>query len=235
MSGPSGRPAPVPEVAQLFTRLLALGLQDVDDLRLTHNRTVMVGLTRGRVLSLHRGYLHAPDRVLRAIVRFLAPRTTRELRRAAQHEILGFHPEQYVPSLERGRSVDRPQAGDDAVVARLETLFTEYNRRYFDGALPRLPIRLSGRMRTRLGQLALSPDGAQAREITISRRHLHRHGWDEASHTLLHEMVHLWQHAQGLGVDHGPRFRRKAAEVGVTASARRWVRTPAQRRVARTD
>ncbi|MEK7839247.1 MAG: SprT-like domain-containing protein, partial [candidate division NC10 bacterium] len=66
--------------------------------------------------------------------------------------------------------------------------------------------------------------------------HIDRHGWEEAAHTLLHEMVHLWQHENGIEVDHGPRFRRKASEVGVVPSARRRVRAPQGRAgVARTD
>jgi hypothetical protein len=44
--------------------------------------------------------------------------------------------------------------------------------------------------------------------------------------TLLHEMVHLWQHANGHPVNHGPAFRAKAREVGAHAAARRWVRAP---------
>jgi hypothetical protein len=66
-----------------------LGLSDVEQV-LTHtNRTVMVSLTR-RVLRLHRGYASAPDRVLRAIVRFLNPRVPRAGRRVAEREFLGF-------------------------------------------------------------------------------------------------------------------------------------------------
>ncbi len=90
-------------------------------------------------------------------------------------------------------------------------------------------MRLSGRMRTRLGQLCLDPATLEPFEITMSRRHLDRHGWNEAAHTLLHEMVHLWQHVQGYPVDHGPIFRSKARAVGVTPSARRSLATPSSR------
>ena len=62
-------------------------------------------------------------------------------------------------------------------------------------------------------------------EITMSRTHIDRHGWDEAAHTLLHEMVHQWQAEAGLPVDHGPTFRRKAREVGVEPRAHRQVRS----------
>ena len=37
--------------------------------------------------------------------------------------------------------------------------------------------------------------------------------------TLLHEMVHQWQCEQGLPLDHGQSFRRKALEVGIRPNA----------------
>jgi hypothetical protein len=79
-------------------------------------------------------------------------------------------------------------------------------------------------MRTRLGHYtAASPVTGDVAEIVISRDHVRRHGWEEALHTLLHEMVHQWQDEGGHAIDHGPTFRRKAREVGITPSARRHV------------
>jgi hypothetical protein len=99
----------------------------------------------------------------------------------------------------------------------------ELNRRHFGGSLGELPIRLSGRMRTRLGELAVDLKTGRPLEISLSRRHLARHDWTEVEHTMLHEMVHQWQAESGLRVDHGPTFRRKAREVGVLPAARRAV------------
>jgi hypothetical protein len=212
-----------PLEAQLHGRLELLGLRPVERVRLTENRTVMVSLSRTRVLSVHRGYAQAPDRVLKAIVRFVARGTPRDLRKAAQHEILSFHVAEAGTQPRRERRPERAQPGDAESLERLGLLFGELNQRHFMGLLPTVPIRLSGRMSTRLGQLTMDLAG-HAVEISISRRHLVAHGWDEAAHTLLHEMVHLWQHAQGHAVDHGPHFRNKAREVGVAAAARRWVR-----------
>ena len=221
-------PAEGESEAVLLGRLEALGLSGVVRLRLTDNRSVMVGLSRSRVLSIHRGYAQAPDRVLGAVVRFLARGTRREVRKAAEHEILSFHPERHAEGPpRRTRSADRPVPGDEEKAQRLGQLFADFNARHFGGALPPLPIRVSGRMRRRLGQLCLRPDSLEPYEITISRRHIERHGWREAGETLLHEMVHLWQHASGHDVDHGPRFRAKARALGVAPSARRYA--------ARTD
>jgi hypothetical protein len=60
-------------------------------------------------------------------------------------------------------------------------------------------------------------------EIAISYRHLRRHGWTEALHTLLHEMVHQWQDETGHPLDHGRDFRRKAREVGIVPAAKRGI------------
>lgn len=212
------------ESALLAQRLQALGLRGFTRVVATENRAVMVSVGRGGVLRVHRGYALAPDRVLAAVVRFVTPGTRRLLRHAAQREILAFRPEgtgRDAPA--RPRAVERAHPGDAARIARLTALFGDLNARHFDGALPELPIRLSGRMRSRLGHLALRPGTEEPFEITIGRRHLLRHGWEEATHTLLHEMVHLWQHRGGLRVDHGPAFRRKAREVGIAPASSRDV------------
>jgi hypothetical protein len=85
-----------------------------------------------------------------------------------------------------------------------------------------VPIRISRRMKSRLGHYSPAADGCEA-EIVLSRRHIRRDGWEEALHTLLHEMVHQWQDEQGLVVDHGASFRGKARAVGITPLACRAV------------
>ena len=215
----------MPEEMVLARRLELLGLSRPARIRVNDNRTVMVSLSRGGVLSIHRGFALAPDRVLKAVVRFLQPRIPRSARRAAERVILAFPAADHAPGGPgRARAPDRPRPGDAEKGERLARLFAEYNRRHFAGVLPSLPMRISGRMRTRLGQLCLHDETGEPHEITVSREHIDRHGWAEAAHTLLHEMVHLWQHVNGHAVDHGPAFRRKAMEVGVVASARRDVR-----------
>jgi hypothetical protein len=225
----------MPEETLLGRRLEALGLAGVRQVRVTDNRSVMVSLSPERVLRIHRGYAKAPDRVLRAVVRFLAPRTARAPRRAAAQAILAFPAVAHAdgPPLRR-RSPERPRPGDSEKVERLSALFRELNARHFAGRLPDVPIRVSGRMSSRLGQLSLTPDGERSCEIGVSRRHIEVHSWEEVAHTLLHEMVHLWQVGDGQRVDHGPRFRAKARAVGVTAAARRWVRPAGRGRPVRS-
>jgi hypothetical protein len=197
---PNAAPAAAsPADARAFhAKLRALGLTDIERVRLTRNRTVMVSFSGGE-LRVHEGYLDAPVEVLRAVVRFVCGRTRAERRKARE--------------------------------AILERFHAHYHRVYFAGRLRTLPIRLSGRMRTRLGHYtAASPTGEVA-EIVIGRDHIRRHGWEEALHTLLHEMVHQWQDESGHAIDHGATFRQKARDVGITPSARRHV-TPRRQRTA---
>jgi hypothetical protein len=205
----------------LCDRLRLLGLQDVTAVVTHNNRTVMLSITRARILRLHQGYAFAPDRVLRAIVRFLNPRVRRVLRRAAEREFLAFPVEEHAPARPRPCSRERARPGDVLLLHRLTTLHHQLNAEYFAGALGEIPIRLSSRMRIRLGELAVEIRSGKPLEITISRRHLARHPWPEIEHTMLHEMVHQWQAETGLRIDHGRTFRQKAQQVGVIPAARR--------------
>src|SRR4029077_15821790 len=121
------------------------------------------------------GYASAPDRVLRAIVRFLDPRVPRSLRRGAEREFLAFPVEEYAPSPPKPPRQDRPRPGDLMLLLRLASLHERLNAERFGGSLATIPIRLSGRMRTRLGELVVDLRTGQVGEIAISRRHLLRH------------------------------------------------------------
>ena len=179
----------------LFSRLQELGLRGIEGLVLMRTRTVMVSLI-GRTLRVHEGYADAPEPVLRAIVAFATART-RAARNQARDAILA-HDVERAPAVRRAEA-ERP--GDAALVASLVTAHAELNARWFGGTLTPISIRLSGRMATRLGHFdpgsRLTPS-----EIVMSRTHIVRHGWREGMHTLLHEMVHQWQHETGRPVDH---------------------------------
>ena len=208
---------------ELLSRLRALGLVGIDRCRLTRNRAVMVSY-RGRELRVHQGYLAAPTDVLAAIVTFVSGRTAAS-RRLARRRILAYP----VARTPRARRPDAPHPDDAPLAKRLVDWHQRYNARHFGGALKTIPVRVSRRMRARLGHyMSASPSGEPS-EIVVSRRHIRRHGWEEALHTLLHEMVHQWQDETGHPIDHGRVFRAKARDVGVVPSARRTV-TPVRSR-----
>jgi hypothetical protein len=215
---------------RLHCRLSRLGLHGVARIVTHTNRTVMVSLGTGRVLRLHRGYADAPDSVLQAIVRFLDPRLPRAVRRLAERELLAFPAERHAPAPPPQFRRERARPGDLMLLHRLELARERVNLEHFGGMLGGLPIRLSGRMRTRLGELSVDIRTGCPLEIAISRRHIARHPWAEVEHTLLHEMIHQWQAESGLTVDHGPSFRRKAREVGVLPGAKRALEGPPARK-----
>jgi hypothetical protein len=199
-----------------------LGLRGVGAVVTHTNRTVMLSLNKG-VLRVHRGYAFASDGVLKAIVRFLNPRVPRVLRRAAEREFLAFPVEAHVPSRPRPSARERARPGDLVILHRLTGLHQRLNAEHFGGSLGEVSIRLSSRMRTRLGELSVDIRSGQPLDIAISRHHIARHSWPEVEHTMLHEMVHQWQAETGLPIDHGRTFRKKAREVGVLPAAKRRV------------
>lgn len=208
---------PLESPLDLVRRLRQLGLPVHLGVKLHGNRRVMVTFHPVRGLGVHRGYAYAPDDVLAAIVRWARPRQPSRVRREAARLLLGFPVHDYVsPTPARVRS-EVPLLGDESRMARLQTLHLELNARLFDGALRPIPIRLSSRMRRKLGHYEPSREGKPA--IVISRRHLLRDGWPAVEQTLLHEMVHQWQDERGLPVDHGPGFRRQARAIGIDPRA----------------
>jgi hypothetical protein len=214
---PGGDGAELPETGAAFLRRLeALGLRDFDSCHLTRNRNIMVSW-RGRVLRINAGYVSAPREVHSAIVAMVQGRT-RAARAAARSVVLAHRIPVETVRAPRRREAAHP--ADAPLVAEMERAHAEYNRTRFGGMLSTPEFRVSRRMKSRLGHYAAAGAEYEA-EIAISLRHIRRHGWQEALHTLLHEMVHQWQAETGLPLDHGPEFRRKAREVGIVARATR--------------
>jgi hypothetical protein len=204
---------------ELLARLRQLGLTRLRRCRLTRNRNVMVSFG-GEELRVHEGYLSAPEPVLRAIVTFVEG-STRAERRGAQRVIVA-HP---IRAARTPARRDRTHPDDVAVAEKLAAWHQRFNVRHFHGRLRHVPIRVSRRMKSRLGHYTAGTPGGEPAEIAISRAHLRRHGWEEALHTLLHEMVHQWQDETSHTIDHGATFRAKAREVGIAPYARRVLAT----------
>lgn len=210
------RVAGAPSPDDFLERLRPFGLAGITAIRLTRNRSTLVSY-RGTTLRVHAGFVDAPEAVLRALALFVSARGA--TRAAARRVIVGYPVTRDAGP--RPLRATATHADDRAVAERLQREHAHLNVRFFGGALRDIPVKVSRRMKTRLGHYAPARAHAGAAEIVVSRRHLRRHGWAEAVGTLLHEMVHQWQEESGTPIDHGPIFRRKAREVGVTPRARR--------------
>jgi hypothetical protein len=212
--------APPKNAEELKARLQRLGLGRQYRVRLTTNRTVVVSYSGGE-LRIHNSFLDANEEVWRAIITFVHGRT-RVVRNEARRTILEFPVARPKDAPRRKRSPERTNPADLPLIRELARWHVAYNEERFAGALRTIPIRISRRMKSRLGHYCPASEGCEP-EIVISRRHIRRDGWEEALHTLLHEMVHQWQDEQGLVVDHGSSFRTKARAVGITPLACRAV------------
>jgi hypothetical protein len=205
---------------ELRTRLMRLGLGAQYRVRLTMNRTVVVSYSGGE-LRIHNSFLGASEEVWRAVIVFVHGRT-RVVRNEARRTILEFPVPRSTTAPRRKRSPERTNPADLQFIRELARWHAAYNDARFGGVLRTIPIRISRRMKSRLGHYSPADHGSDP-EIVVSRRHIRRDGWEEALHTLLHEMVHQWQDEQGLVVDHGSSFRAKARAVGITPLACRAV------------
>ncbi len=212
--------APPTNADELRNRLQRIGLGTKYRVRLTTNRTVVVSYSGGE-LRIHHSFLGASEGVWRAIITFVHGRT-RVVRNEARKTILEFPVARSSGSPRRRRLPERTNSADVPLIRELSHWHAAYNDERFGGALRTIPIRISRRMKSRLGHYSPAAHGCEP-EIVISRRHIRRDGWEEALHTLLHEMVHQWQDEQGLVVDHGSSFRAKARAVGITPLACRAV------------
>jgi hypothetical protein len=199
----------------LFATLRGMGLQHVKSIVLTRNRSVVVSL-KGFELRLHEGFCTAPMEIHAQIVRFVMARRTWE-RQTARQAILAYPlPKHTKPP----RAPERTHPEDESLAERLAEWHTRLNGERFGASLQQIPIRVSRRMVRRLGHYAPGIEGGGA-EIAISARHVRRDGFASAVETLLHEMVHQWQHENGHTIDHGLEFRRKCREVGAVPRAKR--------------
>lgn len=204
---------------ELETRLRALGLPPDVPVALHANTRVLVTRTARGVLRIHRGYGHAPDEVLRAIVEWARPRVRRAARLAAQRTLTGFPVHAHVPHGPERRRPDVTRPGDARLVERLHALHAELNARHFGGTLGRVRIGLSYLMRRKLGEFRPAAGPGSLASIILGLRHLRRDGWSAAAETFLHEMIHQWQSETGLPLAHDRAFRIKAAAVGIDGRA----------------
>ncbi|HEX8319050.1 SprT-like domain-containing protein [Longimicrobium sp.] len=219
------RPKPIGRTEREILSIVSPVAPQIRRVVFTKNRRVMASVAeRGTALRLNTAFAVAPEDVLVAVARLFSARDARTRNRArdAVRRFITLIPAESVPPRRtRTRQVlasDRPQ------IERLLAEFRRVNAAHFGGTLPEVPLYLSGQMRRRNGHFSSTP-----LEIVISRV-LCTHALPaESEATLRHEMIHLWQHAQGKKPDHGPEFRAWARKLDVHPRATRpvkWERKP---------
>jgi hypothetical protein len=204
--------------AELLLRALQACGAPVERAVLTDNRRTLISLAGAerRTIRIHWRFADADPQVIRAVADFV--RLRRGKARSDAVRVIRTFARAFpsVPPKPRRRRV---YAVDVPHLERLQAEFERVNTTYFGGALPRVPIHLSGRMRRRNGHFSSHP-----LEIVVSRSLCLHAAGGEAEHTLRHEMIHLWQHQSGSRLGHGPDFRHWARLLDVHPRAAREVR-----------
>lgn len=228
--------------SELLRRLRAEGARRLSAVRYRRNRSTIWSLTRGgTVLNLHEAYGSAPWSVVRcfAVIARLAGSRDAGARmdyRAAAARVRSWsglepalrrvrasRPGRRRASTRRTAPVPGPCCGTPEQRRYLRALFLHLNRTRFGGALPReIPLRLSSRMTSRLGQMRGRVVGHRRVVVEIAlNEDLMLEGNDrERLDTLVHEMAHAadWLFDGGRG--HGPTWRAWAGRAGCVARAR---------------
>lgn len=236
---PSPPPASAPE---LLHGLRARGATRLQRVRLRSNRTVLWSLTDGgRTLNLHRAYAAAPPAVLDAFALLAGGgrRGSPEVRRAA------LRVRNWPPALEairdlRGEEVSAalavaqgeapgPSVAGSGCVARpgerdrIVDLYRRLNHERFEGCLPpEVPLRLSGRMRRRLGHMRPGTGEGEIRvvvEIALNHDLLAPGNELLLVDTLLHEMAHAADWLLNGRAGHGRSWKLWALRVGCHPTA----------------
>jgi hypothetical protein len=182
----------------------------------------------GTVLNLHEGYRHAPPSIIDAfaLITRTAERDTTAYREAARRVRIwpGL-----LPALRAARAAHRrqrrrrqprypgPCCATPEQKRYLKRLYQYLNDSRFDGRLPKnVPIRLSNRFRTRLGQMVPGLFGGRrvVLEIALNVDLMLQGNGRERLDTLVHEMAHAADWLCNAGEGHGPTWRRWAQRAG---------------------
>ena len=241
---------------QLLTLLHRRGATRLRNVRFKANRSTIWSLTQnGAVLNLHVAYRTAPLEVLDhfAVIARDAYRATTQYRESVDavrrwegltlemRRIRNEHRRRPVSAPRpRRRSIrTAPNCATEEQKVYLRRLYRYLNRTRFDGRLPEeIPIRLSNRMKARIGQMIpeLRNGVRYVRELTLTVDLMLEGNGRERIDTLVHEMAHAADWLFRGKLDHGPSWRAWARYAGCkdTACADEPIRRRGRRAVTVT-
>lgn len=215
---------------EILAILRSEGARRLRRVALRENRSTIWSLTRGAtVLNLHSAYRLAPPSVLRAFARIARDAGTPSGARSEDRRTVAEWPG-LAPELARVRKRHRrvraphrrgPGVGPCCATAAqrvyLRRMYRYLNATRFGGRLPRtIPVRLSSRFSTRLGQMVPGTvDGRRAAlEIALHADLMLKGNGRQRLDTLLHEMAHAADWLFDGEVGHGATWRRWARRAG---------------------
>lgn len=247
--GSPGTDQPPLSAGELLGALRQRGATRLQRVRFRRNRTVLWSLTDGgRTLNLHEAYAGSPPPLLDAFALLAGASRDAERRRRASLRVRDWPPVREAigrlrevevlaaMAVAQGRSEGStgpagsgaPQAPPSCVGGmedrtRILTLYRRMNQERFGGCLPEeVPIRMSNRMRRRLGHMrpGTGPEGLRVVvEIALNHRLLSPGNEPLLLDTLLHEMAHAADWLVDGRAGHGATWRAWARRAGCQPTA----------------
>lgn len=95
----------------------------------------------------------------------------------------------------------------------LQMLFARLNYQFFNGEVPDCRIAYNARFSNTAGRISYD---VRPLLIELSIKHFRKYP-QALEETLLHEMVHAWCFARFRDTGHGPRFKKKMRDCGITS------------------
>lgn len=228
---------------QVLSLLHRRGARRLRRIRFRSNRSTIWSLTQsGTVLNLHVAYRTAPLEIIDhfAVIAREARQDTTAYRRAAAEvrswdglelelrRVRREHRQRKSPfgnrRVRRRRRLDQtgPCCGTPEQRVYLRRLYRYLNRTRFDGRLPDdVPLRLSNRMTTRVGQLVPGERNGSRYivELALNVDLMLEGNGRERIDTLVHEMAHGAEWLFDGVIGHGPGWRRWARYAGCNEKA----------------
>ena len=210
------------------------GIEEVLAVRFRANRSRLISLSADRRrVNLHECFRASGPDVLDAIAAFARARRDGLSYRQAVARLRRWHGAQVAESDDEVSRKPPPCCGTPAQLQALAQYYRQLNRSHFGGVLPELlPVRLSDRMRQRLGHVQYGGRGElrSVTEIALNVDLLLPGNGRALRDTLLHGMAHAeaWlRHAQR---GHGRIWQRIASRVGCEPRACSAMRIRRRRR-----
>ncbi len=231
--------------AEILTLLRKRGAKTLQRVRFRANRSTIWSLTRhGTTLNLHIAYRTASANLLDAFAFIVTAPGTRSrryreaVRMVREWPPLGDALNAVRAANERVGRPSRMRRCDGSTEQRqfLRRVYQHLNRQYFGELLEsNLPLRFSGRMVSRLGQLLTNgKKGAEGIvEIALNIDLMLEGNEDELVETLAHEMAHAVDYQLNGRTGHGATWKRWALKAGCepVACTQRHIRRRRRRRV----
>lgn len=212
---------------ELLHRLRQRGAVRLNRVAYRRNRSTLWSLTQnGTVLNVHEAYSRAPEEVVDAFARIAWARRRTSGYRAATRTVrewpgienaLRIEIQHHRKNASNSGRLRAECAGSPEQRERLRTKYNALNRERFNDVLPSDQVlRLSDRMRSRLGHVVPREDGGVRviDEIAINRKLLRAGNEGVFEETMLHEMAHVAAYVFDNDAGHGRAWKRWATKVG---------------------